>query len=212
MKRTLIIGLIATTLLTGCSWFRTKPAATPTPEPKAPAPAATSQPSPAGTVSAPVPTLVLEYLRQGARSPDGKWVAAISPGAGEAGGLWLAKSDLSDPTRIATGISVQSGLPRWAPSGALLYASEGGNITWFAYDLGTGQSREFLPTLLKGKAADVGPDAFSPDGKQFIYSIGSGEAMEVWVAGIDGTGARKLGTNVRARWVDGQLQITQVGK
>lgn len=162
---------------------------------------------PGGAGPGPAPPPVQTYLRQGLRSPDGLWLAAlVPPEAGpEAAGLWVAAGTGSQqPVRIAQAVSYQSGGPIWTPRGELVFPGEDG---WRIATPPDWRHQPFLPQLLAGREVLLRADAFSPDGSQFVYTVVENGRKEVWLASTAGQNLRHLGTDVVANWVEGTLVV-----
>lgn len=237
MGRIWVALILILALTTGCSWFGKKkdPPATgqPPAEQQQPggqtgaspgtqngsqAPAGPAAPEPPATQS------VQQSLRRGSTSPDGKYVvAAVTTGQPDDIGVWMARADLTGVKRLSKEIQAYAGPPRWTPWNTVLFAVENQlnpNVTWFEAEPATGGLKEFLPALLKGTRALVGPDAFGPDGKQVVFSTGNclcatptgTEEVQVYVVNTDGTDKRLLGTNVMAGFPGGRLVVAPAGK
>lgn len=160
-----------------------------------------------------VPALALNYLQQGTKSPDGLWVAALVPpgSSAETVGIWIAPvGDLNKAVRISQEVSASAGAPIWTPTAGLIFAGAG-NV-WNMAAPPEWKPQPFLPELFAGRQISIRPDAFSPDGTQFIYTVKMGGKDEVWLASITGQDIRHLGTNITAAWVNGELVTAEPGK
>lgn len=224
----LVLMLVAALALSGCTWFKgkAKPGAG-TDDGGNPSAGDTGggvADQPDDDMPADLPLLVLERLKTGPASPDKQWQATIiAVGKPEEVGVWVASTDMTRVKRLSKEAHPYAGPPRWTPSNTVLFAVENGlnvDVTWFEGNPADGSVAEFLPGFTKGKRALIGPDAFSPDGKQVVFSTGNclcssppdEETIEVYLANLDGSKIESLGTNVMAGFPGGELMVAPMGK
>jgi len=107
--------------------------------------------------------------------------------------LYIVDYDGFNPRRVTVNNSLNI-LPNWSPDGtSLAYVSyrQGSPLIYLAKVL-EGRSVANL-TGEKGDSQAFAP-AFSPDGKRLAFASNRSGNMDVWVAGADGSGARRLTT------------------
>jgi TolB protein len=107
--------------------------------------------------------------------------------------LYIVDYDGFNPRRVTVNASLNI-LPAWRPDGAALaYVSyrQGAPLLYLAR-IYEGQS----VANLSGERGDSSAFAptFSPDGKRLAFASSRAGNMDVWVAGADGSGARRLTT------------------
>jgi Tol biopolymer transport system component len=129
-------------------------------------------------------------------SPDGSTIA-YTRSAGASTGIWTMRDDGSNRRRLPTG-SIMASDPAWSPDGtriAFAGTASAGPRTLFtmrsdgsglrSIDIRQGPSHAGLPGA-------SGP-AWSPDGTRVAFVEGTaGPLGRLWVARIDGTGARQI--------------------
>ena len=119
-------------------------------------------------------------------SPDGRRIAFHSERAGDAGEIWLADADGSDPTRLTRGPGRFQGSPQWSPDGR-----------WIAFDSQAESGHVDIWTIgLDGSGlrqathdpADETLPSWSRDGR-FLYFVSNRTARnEIWrVSAAGGT-------------------------
>ncbi|MBA3736033.1 MAG: PD40 domain-containing protein [Actinobacteria bacterium] len=118
------------------------------------------------------------------------------------------KQDLHTKTRAAE-------CTTWSPdSSKITYCGHDGDGNWAVWVMnadGSGQRQLTHPVLVQpaGTGGDY-PAAFSPDGRQILYSAGQHESREIYAIGIDGAGLKRLtywvGADSPNAWLpDGQI-------
>lgn len=103
--------------------------------------------------------------------------------------LYIMDYDGYNPRRVTVNGSLNI-LPAWSPDGrSLAYVSYrgGGPDVYRAY-IYEGRSEN----LTKSGGAQSFAPAFSPDGSKLAYASNKSGNMEIWVAGADGLGARRV--------------------
>ena len=111
-------------------------------------------------------------------SPDGRRIAFHSGRAGDAGEIWLANADGSDPTRLTRGPGREQGSPQWSPDGrsiAFDSQAESGHVDIWTIGVDGSGLRE----VTHDPADDMMP-SWSRDGR-FLYFVSNRTARgEIW--------------------------------
>jgi len=135
-------------------------------------------------------------------SPDGRRIAfASSRGRSDRAAIWVINVDGSGLRRLSHGAHEISDSPTWSPDGRWLAFNRFVRIGFYrvyAVKLSTGRLRLITPRGLDAEEPD-----WSPDGRRiaFISTQRTREASQIYVGGINGTGAHALklpGTRVRS--------------
>jgi len=129
-------------------------------------------------------------ITHAAISPDGKYVAAVSEDA-EGDSLWVRNIAAPTNVRVAGPAATEYVWVTFAPDGDSIY--------YLALDRDKGDTDLYRVPLLGGPpsklAVDIGPVAFSPDGRRITFvSMDKGESSLV-VADADRRNERKLATH-----------------
>lgn len=138
-------------------------------------------------------------------SPDGKWIAFASAS------IQLVRPDGTDRTQLNTRGLAVAGEPAWSPDGTeIVFASDvrdlwvikaDGSALWRVTNL----PQSWAPNLSRHLQSAYHP-AFSPDGRQIVFSQGSSPKAigpscgvnKLVIVNTDGTGARQLTAEVAA--------------
>lgn len=109
-------------------------------------------------------------------SPDGRYIAFFS---NEQGADWIVvmRADGTKRTRIALGV-----FPSWSPDGRRILYDRSNTVYAIAPQGGA-------ETVV---LADAWAPRCSPDGKRLSFIRGEWPASEVWIANVDGSGAKRL--------------------
>jgi Tol biopolymer transport system component len=121
--------------------------------------------------------------RQASFSPDGNSIAFVMEDAEGTPQVWTKTLAGGDPVK-RTSDPRSAHRPRWSPAGdAIVYDVPGQGI-WSVPAAG-GEARRIRE---EGFNASI-----SPDGRRIVYEVDA----NLWTAGIDGSGARRLGDGAR---------------
>ena len=150
-------------------------------------------------------------------SPDGRWIAYHShrseapvTGYSEGGStddIYLRRVDVADAPEIRlTDFGWEVGNPDWSPEGSRIvmdsWSRGGGASTWIIeLDPGTGAfvDRTRVPQPEEAVGQPIWA-AWSPVTDELAITYGGPDRTELWVHGIDGSGARRL-----ASWDGGRF-------
>jgi hypothetical protein len=207
-------------LLSGCTGRATPPSSPPASISPPSTPASISPPSPPAAISPQPPSLRdwqppaegatvgwetlpqelrQELLRNGLRSPNGRWIAAKVSSSQ----LWLVPTDQREARLVERDI-IGYGAGVWTPSDTFLYR-RGTEDSWQQLEPTTGEVTPFLPALLREQRA--GQFNFSPDGQRLLYSTGvcycntpAANPLHTYVANLDGSAKEDVGVDVNAHW------------
>lgn len=119
--------------------------------------------------------------------------------------VFVVAADGSTPRQVTTGRFNHNGTPAWSRDGRTIFISADRNDDWertsgrpeiWAVDVATGVAR----ALTANDGPDVVPRV-SPDGKQIAYlrftdNLKANQQLELWVMNADGSGGRRLATNL----------------
>jgi Tol biopolymer transport system component len=130
-------------------------------------------------------------VEQAALSPDGKWLASVLKDR-DGYSLWVKQ--------VATGSDVRVAQPLATPFLGITFSPDGNYLYYVNQETGgPGYSVLYQVPTLGGKARKILFDidtgvTFSPDGKKLAFVRGYPKEKEsaLMVAGVDGTGERKL--------------------
>ena len=132
-------------------------------------------------------------------SPDGERVAYVVLHSYKRE-LWVAEKDGSDARRLVNNVDPYTWW--WSPDGEqIVYTAQ--RELWVVETDGS-DSRMLAHDIEPG---DWSPDrAWSPDGERIVYTVavrdssGNRVSEELWVVGVDGSGARRLTDDFGYRW------------
>lgn len=118
-------------------------------------------------------------------SPDGRTIAFDSDRLGGVSRAWAIDADGSNPRALANGYGA-----RWSPDGTKLIYTGQESVSVYAVYISNadGSSPRRLTT---NPAGEVRP-AWSPDGRQIVFSAYPDGDMNLYVVNSDGTGQRQL--------------------
>lgn len=128
-------------------------------------------------------------------SPDGALIAfsALRPGGGDTIHVMTPQGRRVRDLGGARAAECAS----WSPDGRrIAYCGHGGDGNWALWVMNRDGSRRRQlthPTLVepRGSGGDY-PGAWSPDGKQIVYSSGQFSGRELYLVNSDGSGSRRL--------------------
>jgi len=129
-------------------------------------------------------------------SPDGGAIAALVWAEGSAFQVMTVAPGEGEPVLLADRVFVDlwNSELRWSPDGSLLVftsTQEGQGQVYVMDRAGN------VVTIAEGQDPDV---SWSPEGDRVAVAVGEGEAKEVLVVGVDGSGLRKVGDGSMPAW------------
>lgn len=128
-------------------------------------------------------------------SPDGRWIAYDTSGAGE---IWKVRADGRQPTRIARGRLASS--PSWSPDGARIAftrVSNGRGQIWTVRPDGKGAKLLHTDALVGDQTVQP---AWSGDGRSIAFVAQVGKRVAIKAMRADGSAVRMLTKRFAAAW------------
>jgi Tol biopolymer transport system component len=129
-------------------------------------------------------------------SPDGALIAFSGLRGGRRGDTIHVMTPRGTRVRDLGGGGAQE-CATWSPDGRrIAYCGHGGDGNWALWTVkreGSHRTQITHPVLVEpaGSGGDY-PGAWSPDGKQIVYSGGLGRGRELYIVNSDGSGVRRL--------------------
>ena len=127
-------------------------------------------------------------------SPDGSRIAYMSDRGGITA-LFVIAADGAGETELIGSPALQ-GFPRWAADGkrVMYFMKSGNGVELYAIDA-DGGSQERIG-VVRGRAP-----VLSPDGRRVTYAVGPYATSRLWIADLNGAGARPLSAGTSPVWI-----------
>lgn len=142
-------------------------------------------------------------------SPDGATIAYQTYDERQVFRLWLMSSDGSNVRCMNWSGTTSWFEPAWSPDGSYVM-----HVRWGVYvaqpQLFRMDPNGFDELQITDGAHEVRSPAVSPDGAWIAWSSKRGDASEIWVAGADGAGARRVGIGLWPAWAPDSQRLAFV--
>jgi Tol biopolymer transport system component len=144
-------------------------------------------------------------------SPDGRWAAVTKIASATSGDLWVVDLQRAIPTRATfDGSQASGGCNVWSPDGSRIAYQCNPSGPYDVYQVlanGTGRPEPLVQSSVVLKL----PEAWSPDGKYFVYGQNDGATgWDVWLLPL--TGERKPVPYLRSPFNEIGLDISPDGR
>jgi TolB protein len=131
---------------------------------------------------------VVNYERQPAWSPDGKWLAYQTTRLGEPQ-IWTMAANGENTEEFSSLPGGFEWMPVWAPDGIVLVYSQGSPSRLVARQVGNKQAKEFA---ISDKISPAKAACFSPDGWWLAFESEQEKNTDLFVMSKNGTNITRL--------------------